>query len=613
MSSHADTPPTSDDEPEVNQPGLGELREAVANYAKGRLPGPPSLRRDGLAGLNAAISSVPDGLASGVLVGVNPMYGLYACMAGPIAGGLFSSTQLMIVATTSSASLSAGQALAALPYEARDNPLFVMVLLIGAFQVALGMLGLGRLTRFVSYSVMTGFVIGIASLTVISQLSTITRYQPSGGNRITQTLDVLINIGQADRWTLAVSAFTLVLAILLPRTRLGNIGRLAAVVIPSACVALFGLDSVQLVRDVGTIPEGVPTPNLPSFFDVTFDVVTGAVAVAAIVLVQGAGVSQGLPNPDGSRRSQSRDFVAQGAANIASGFFRGLPVGGSLSTSALSVVSGARTRWAAIFSGVWMAVLVIAVPGLVSVVAMPTLGILLIVASVNTIKPGEAHSIWDAGWPSRLAAITTFLSTLLLPIQAAVGIGTVLSALLHIYTSSSNVSVVEQVERPDGKIEERRPSKELASDRVTVLDVYGHLFYAGARTFERLLPKPQDAERPVVILRLRGRTNLGATLIDVLANYASKLEAANGRLYLTGISEAAYDHVIQSGKLNLSGPIRAYPATPVLGEATRQALGDAQAWLVGQAAEKRDGLATLESASPNDGATTGGVSASETR
>ena len=83
--------------------------------------------------------------------------------------------------------------------------------------------------------------------------------------------------------------------------------------------------------------------------------VTGALAVAAIILVQGAGVSQSVPNPDGSRRSMSRDFIAQGAANVASGFFRGLPVGGSLSTTALTVISGARSRWAAIFAGLWMA------------------------------------------------------------------------------------------------------------------------------------------------------------------------------------------------------------------------------------------------------------------
>src|SRR6185436_8761009 len=129
-------------------------------------------------------------------------------------------------------------------------------------------------------------------------------------------------------------------------------------------------------------------------------VVTGALAIAAIVLVQGAGVSQSVPHPDGSRRSMSRDFIGQGAANVASGFFRGLPVGGSLSTTALTVISGARTRWAAIFAGLWMALLVIVFPGLVSYVAMPALGALLILASISTIKPLEALSIWNTGWPS---------------------------------------------------------------------------------------------------------------------------------------------------------------------------------------------------------------------
>src|SRR5687767_5763436 len=95
-----------DEQPEVNHPGLGELRDAVANHLGGRLPGRASLRRDGLAGLSSAISNVPDGMANGVLVGVNPVYGLYATMMGPGVGGLLSSTQLMMITTTAAASLS---------------------------------------------------------------------------------------------------------------------------------------------------------------------------------------------------------------------------------------------------------------------------------------------------------------------------------------------------------------------------------------------------------------------------------------------------------------------------------------------------------------------------
>ena len=97
------------------------------------------------------------------------------------------------------------------------------------------------------------------------------------------------------------------------------------------------------------------------------------------------------------------------ASNAARGLFRGLPVGGSLSTTALTVISGARTRWAAIFAGLWMALLVVMFPGLVSYVAMPALGMLLILASVSTIKPSEALSIWQTGWASRLVRATPLL------------------------------------------------------------------------------------------------------------------------------------------------------------------------------------------------------------
>src|SRR5690242_9754793 len=168
-----ETTQTPDVEPEVNQPGLRELRESVANHLTRRLPSRASLREDGIAGLNSAVSSMPDGMASGILVGVNPIYGLYACMVGPIAGGIFSSTQLMIIATTSAASLSAGQALGNLQGAERDNALFLMVIVIGVAQALFGLLRFGRLTRFVSFSVMTGFIIGIALLTILSQLPTV--------------------------------------------------------------------------------------------------------------------------------------------------------------------------------------------------------------------------------------------------------------------------------------------------------------------------------------------------------------------------------------------------------------------------------------------------------
>ncbi len=579
--SDPDDPDDPDDAPEQgDQPGASILREAVANYAQRRLGGSGGLKADAMAGLNTAISNVPDGMASGLLAGVNPIYGLYACIAGPITGALLSSTQLMVIATTSGLALTAGQSLAHLPAEDRAGSLFAMVILAGVVQAILGLLRLGRLTRFVSFSVMTGFVMGIAVLTILTQLPTITAYDPEGGNRVTQSFDILTHPGGVDLVSLGIAGVAFVLVLVLPRLGFGSFGTLLGIALPSLGAWLFDLDDVGVVGDVGEIMGGIPLPSIPPLSVLNPHVVTGALALAAIGLVQGAGVSQSVPNPDHSRRSMSLDFLAQGLANVAAGAFHGIPVGGSLKTTALAMLSGARSRRASIFAGLWMVLMVLVVPGLISRVAMPALAALLIYASLNTIKVPEAKSLWSTGWPSRLAALTTFTATLFLPIQAAVGMGVALSVVISLYEASADISVVQLVRRPDGEIEERPPRRRLAGNEITVLDVYGHLFFAAARALERRLPDPEGAEHPVVILRLRGRTKVGATLIEVLTQYADQLDEAGGRLYLSGLSAGAYGQFSRTGKLRLSGPVQAYAARSVIGESTREAYGDAEAWLV---------------------------------
>ena len=542
------------------------------------------MREDVAAGMSLAVGNVPDGMANGFLVGVNPMHGLYATIVGPIVGGALSSTQLMVITTTAAASLTASQPLADMPVEARTAALFVMVVLAGLFQVVFALLGLARLTRFVSYSVTTGFLTGIAVLLILSQLPTVLGYPVFGSNRVMQTLDLLSRIREVNPAALGLGVMTIALARWLPRTPLRGFGRLVAIIVPSLLVAFFHLEGVTVVRDLGAIVRSMPAPDMPSLLRLAPGVLTGALSIAAVVMVQGMGVSQSVPNPDGSRSIMRQDIIAQGSANIMSGFLGGLPVGGSNSTTALGVLSDARTRWASIFAGVWMTILVFGVPDLVARVAMPALGALLILAGWASIRPREVVAVWYTGWPSRLAAVTTFLATLFLPIQAAVGLGVVLAALLFVNESSTDIAVVELVERADGNFVERTPSLELRGNDVTVLDVYGQLFYAGARTLDQMLPRPRGVQHPVVILRLRGRTILGATLLDVLTRYAAALERAGGRLYLTGISRQAYTHVIRTGKLRRAGPIRIFEATPVVWESTRAALADARRWIPQQQA-----------------------------
>lgn len=569
-------------QPEVEQPGLSRLREAVANTARRHIPGRATLLQDALAGFNSTLGSAPDGMANGILAGVNPVYGLYACMAGPLIGALFSSTQLMIITSTSAAALGANQGLTGLTGDARDRTLFMMVILIGIFQIVLGLLRFGQLIRFVSYSVMTGFLTGVAGLMILSQFPTVTGIEATGSNKLAQSISVLLNLDELDWFTGITALLTLLLIVLLGRTPLNNMAPLVALIVPSVLVGLFEWTNVQTVQDLGEIPRGLPELYLPNLTDFNLGLITSALAVAVIVVVQGAGVSQSVPNPDGRPRRASRDILAQGAANIAAGFFRGVPVGGSLSSTALSVIAGPRTRWSAIFAGLWMAAVVLLFPGLIAYVAMPALGALLIHAGVNTIKLSDWQAIWGIGWPARLASLSTLLATLTLPIQVAVGIGVILSAMLYLNRSSTDISVVELVKLPDGAIEEHKRPKSLKSNQVTVLDVYGPLFYASAPILGRLLPPPQEAQNPVVVLRLRGHTKMGATLMDVLSTYAEKLKEVDGRLYLTGVSATVRDQLQHAGKLSLTDPVRIYEATEVRGQSTQAAVSEAREWLVGQ-------------------------------
>jgi SulP family sulfate permease len=536
------------------------------------------LRADLIAGLPGAISSVPDGMAAAVLAGVNPVQGLYASFAGPIAGGLTSNTRLMVITTTSAAALAAGSALQGVAPAQRPAAVPLLVILVGVVLVAAGLVRLGRYTRFVSYSVMIGFLTGIAVNIVCGQISDLTGAPAHGDFPLAKAVDVLSHPGRINLASLLTGLSALAILAALARTRVAAVSALIALVIPTVVVVLAGADSIARVGDQGDIPGGIPLPHLPDFGLMSFSLVTGALAIAAIVLVQGAGVAEAAPNPGDAQPNPDQDIIAQGAGNLAAGFFRGIAVGGSVGQTALNVSVGARTRWATIWSGVWMLVILAIFSGLVAKIAVPTLGAILIFAAIGSLRPGEIHSIMRTGRGSQIAVITTFAVTLFLPVAAAVGIGVALSLLLQLNTEAMDLAVVELIPRDDGRFEERPPPATLTSHHVTVLDVYGSLLYAGARTLGAHLPDPADTRSPVVVLRLRRRTSLGATFVKVVGDYADRLAAADGRLYLSGLEPSLTERLSRTG--HLDGPVRTFEATPIVGESTQAAYLDADAWLV---------------------------------
>jgi SulP family sulfate permease len=551
---------------------------AAGRWLRSVRPERAHLRADLVAGLPGAIGRVPDGMAAAVLAGVNPVQGLYASFAGPIVGGLSSNTRMMVITTTSAAALAAGSALESVPPDRRPAAIPLLAILVGIALVAAGIARLGRYTRFVSYSVMIGFLTGISVNIVCSQIADLTGAQAHGNFPLAKAIDVLSHPSAIDLASLLAGLSALAILVVLARTRLSVISSLIALVIPTLVVIFAGATQVARVGDQGDIPRGVPLPQVPDVRLLSFSMVTGALAIAAIIIVQGAGVAEASPNPGNARPNPNQDIIAQGAGNLASGFLRGIAVGGSVGQTALNVSVGGRTRWAAIWSGVWMLIILAAFSGLVAKLAVPPLGAILIFAAIGSLRPGEVTSILRTGRVSQVVVITTFAATLFLPVAAAVGIGVALSLLLQLNQEAMDLAVVELIPRDDGRFEERKPPAVLTSFHVTVLDVYGSLLYAGARTLQARLPAPGDARSPVVVLRLRRRTSLGSTFVKVVADYADQLVDSGGRLYLSGLDPSLTEQLRRTG--HVDGPVHAFEATPIVGESTRAAYLDAGAWLV---------------------------------
>jgi SulP family sulfate permease len=538
-----------------------------------------TVRKDLVAGLPGAISSVPDGMASSVLAGVNPVHGLYASIFGPIGGGFTASTRLMVITTTSAAALAAGSAVAAVPAEERPRALFLLTMIAGALMVLAGIAKLGRYTRFVPHSVMIGFLSGVSANIIFSQLPDLVGAEADGPFALAKAWDLLLHLDRLELGATLAGLSALAVLVAFQRTRMAAYSTLIALVVPSIAVSLLGADAVPRVRDVGEIPSGLPMPALPHLADFSVSLLAGAFAVAALVLVQGAGVAEAAPNPDKTRSNPNRDFLAQGVGNLLAGLFRGQPVGGSVGQTALNVSAGAASRWASIFSGLWMALLLLLFSGLVGTVAMATLAAVLIFAAIGSFRVGDVRAILRTGRISQIAVIATFVATLLLPVAAAVGIGLVFSLLMQLNQEAIDLRVVEVTPRDDGSLVERPAKRRLESRTVVLLDVYGSLFYAGARTLQARLPDPAQADSPAVVLRLRGRVRLGATAFAVLSDYAERLAAAGGRLYLSGVDPAVVDQIRRNRTVDEVTGVRVFEADDVVGESSLHAYHAASEWL----------------------------------
>lgn len=533
------------------------------------LPRGRDAKNDLIAGLTTGLVQIPDAMATAILAAVKPVNGLNTLVLGTPIGALFAGSVFMTVTTTGAIALAVADAVGGAGPDERTGVLIMLTLMVGLIQLALGLLKLGWITKFVSNSVMVGFITGVCILIVLGQLGDLTGYSSEYSNKVVKTVDLVLHFDEVSWTTLAVGLVTLGLILLLGRTPVRKFAMVLAFAVVTVGVALLGL-AVQLVSDVAAIPSGLPEFQVPDFSKAP-GLVVPAIAIAAIGLIQGAGVSKSVPNPGGQYGDDSRDFAAQGVANAAVSFFQGMPIGGSVSASALNVSSGARSRWANVYAGIIVAVVLLLFGSAIEQVPMATVAALLIVAAMGSLKPAAFLEVWRTNWAARVIMLTTLVLTLMLPIQYAVLVGVAISTIQYISSASLDVKVRRLVREEEGRYREEAPPDRVPDREVTILDIYGSIFYAAADVIAGKLPDVRDAKGAVLVLRLRGRGEVGSSAIGLFRRYATDLQQGGGALLLAGVGRDMADQLKRTGIEDLLGRHAIFPARSLVYQSTEAA------------------------------------------
>ncbi|WP_454049879.1 SulP family inorganic anion transporter [Cellulomonas sp. Marseille-Q8402] len=539
-------------------------------------------RADVPAGVVLGVESVPDGLAGGLLAGVNPVWGLYAYMVGVTAGAATTSSAFMAVqATGAMAVVVADVPQVHAPAPDPDTALFTLSVLTGVIMLTLGLARLGSAVRFVPHAVLTGFVSAVAVNIVLGQLDDFTGYEAEGSNRLTSTLDTVLHVGSFAWGTVLVGVATIALIVLLERTALRALGLVVAVAATSGVAGALRTwtgAEVAVLADVTDVPAALPSVSVPDV-GLVLTLLVPAASLAFVGLVQGAAISATVPNPDGRYGDASGDFRGQGVANIASGLLHGMPVGGSMSATALVTTAGARSRTALVVAGATMAVVILLLADAVAYVAMPALAGLLIVIGARSLRPAAIALVWRTGPVQATVMVTTFALTVLIPLQYAVLVGVGISVILHVVRQSGAVRVRRWELTADGGVVESDPPRTLGPDETVVLRPYGSLFFAAVPVLEAQLPRVEDgSRRSAVVISLRGKEQLGSTFLTVVSRYATQLDSVGSVLLLAGVSPDVRRQLDALGDAVAVAPQHVLDAEPTLTASTRRAVRLADEW-----------------------------------
>jgi SulP family sulfate permease len=510
-------------------------------------------RSDLIAGLTVAAISFPQAIAYALIAGVDPKFGVYSAIVVTTVASIFGSSSHLINGPTSAISLLVFTALAFIDSENTNQlfeALFLLGVLVGTFQIIISVFKLGNLTRYISESVIIGFMAAASLLLAVGQLGNALGVKDKGNGHMQVLRRVWLTVFRGDAinyraLTLSVTAVLLavVLRKLVQRFGWPQIDMLVVLIITALIAYLAGWSTPgaggrTAVSLAAKVPRSLPTPHIPDVHTGWLpELSTSALAIAFVGIIEALSIAKAIAHQTQQKIDYNRQIMAEGLANLAGGFFQSLPGSGSLSRSAINFQSGAKTRFSGIVSAATVAVALLLFAPLLRYVPQPALaGLLLVTAArlvdfkrlVYTLKASR----YDAG-----LVIVTAITGIAIDLDKAVLLGVVLSILLFV-PRAAKLKAKELIVTPERVVRERIPS-DLADPSIVIFDLEGELFFGAAPELDRHLAAIGERIRAddskFVILRLKRVRHPDVVCIERIDHFLRELTERGVTVLLAGV------------------------------------------------------------------------------
>ena len=508
-------------------------------------------RRDLVAGATVAAIAIPQAMAYALIAGVDPRFGLYSAIVVTLVASIFGSSSHLINGPTNAISLVVFSALTG--FDARFDAyqaMFLLGVMVGVTQILIAVFKLGDLTRYISESVVLGFMAGAGLLVAIGQVGNFLGVAKTGGSAhsvLVHLWETVTKSGPFNLYAIGLGLGTLLAALLLRRVtnkyKLPQMDMLVALIIASVVATYFGWstpkpDGKTIISVVGTVPAALPSFHIAEIkFDWVTHLLGSTVAISFLGLLEALAVAKSIATRTRQPLDYNRQCLAEGIGNLVGGFFQSLPGSGSLTRSAINYQSGAITRVSGIYSSLIVGIVVLALGPYARFIPKSALAGLLFITAARLIDWKRlAYAIRASRFDAALVYVTAF-AAIFISVEDSILIGVAVSLLLFV-PRVSKLGIRELIVTPERVVRERLPD-EPRSNSLLIYDLEGELFFGAAPELDHYLDQiTQETIRTgidYVVLRLRRTRNPDVVAIEHLEKFLRDAEKRGVTVLLAGV------------------------------------------------------------------------------